>query len=127
MIGQTMTSNHASLRRRVVFRTTQFLVACFCVGGELWFARRAERDPYVRGAALADASGLGSRGSIVREAPSYRGALTFATTGNGDPFHPAIVQDRDLGSGDVRVGFGHGAPRRVAEPHAGLATLATLM
>jgi len=68
MIGQTMTSNHASRRRRVVFRTTPFRVTCSCVGGKLRFARRAGHER-----------------------------------------------------------FGHGAHRRVAGPHAGLATLANLM
>jgi hypothetical protein len=68
MIGQTMTSNHASRRRRVVLHTTPFRVTCVCVGGELRFARRA---------------------------------------GHGR--------------------FEHGAHRRVAAPHAGLATLANLM
>jgi hypothetical protein len=37
------------------------------------------------------------------------------------------VQDTDLSSGDVTVGFGLGAHRRVGELHAGLATLANLM
>ena len=38
-------------------------------------------------------------------APTYRGMITFATTGNGDPFHPAIVQDLDLASGQLTVRF----------------------
>jgi hypothetical protein len=37
--------------------------------------------------------------------PAYRGVLTFATTGNGDPFHPSVVQDLDLGSGQLTVRF----------------------
>ncbi len=37
--------------------------------------------------------------------PAYRGVLTFATTGNGDPFHPTVVQDLDLGSGQLTVRF----------------------
>ncbi len=74
-----MMPNHSSSRRRVVIRLGQFLVACVCV--------------------------LGSLGSFDHAAPSYRGVLTFATTGNGDPFHPAIVQDMDLGSGDLTVRF----------------------
>jgi Dipeptidyl peptidase IV (DPP IV) N-terminal region len=36
---------------------------------------------------------------------TYRGVLTFATTGNGDPFHPGVVQDFDLASGDFAVRF----------------------
>jgi WD40 repeat protein len=36
---------------------------------------------------------------------TYRGVLTFATTGNGDPFHPGVVQDFDLTSGDFAVRF----------------------
>jgi len=37
--------------------------------------------------------------------PTYRGVVTFATTGNGDPFHPAMVQDLDLASGQLTVRF----------------------
>ena len=38
-------------------------------------------------------------------APTYSGVVTFATTGNGDPFHPAVVQDLDLASGQLTVRF----------------------
>jgi hypothetical protein len=38
-------------------------------------------------------------------APAYRGVITFATTGNGDPFHPTVVQDFDLASGQLTVRF----------------------
>lgn len=38
-------------------------------------------------------------------APTYRGVLTFATTGNGDPFHPTVVQDLDLASSQLTVRF----------------------
>jgi WD40 repeat protein len=37
--------------------------------------------------------------------PTYRGVVTFATTGNGDPFHPTEVQDLDLESGQLTVRF----------------------
>ena len=50
MIGQTMTSNHASRRRRVVLHTTPFRVTCVCVGGELRFARRAGHERVEHGA-----------------------------------------------------------------------------
>jgi hypothetical protein len=119
-----MTDNHESLRRRVVFRATQFLVACFCVGVGLRLACSAGHEPYVAGAASTNVRRFGS---LARSAASSRGMLRFARTGNGDPFHPAIVQGMDLGSADLTVRFGHGAHRRVAEPHAGLATLADLM
>ena len=36
---------------------------------------------------------------------AYGGALTFSTTGNGDPFHPTVVQELDLASGALRVRF----------------------
>jgi hypothetical protein len=37
--------------------------------------------------------------------PTYRGTITFATTGNGDPFHPSVVQDFDLATGQYTVRF----------------------
>ena len=43
--------------------------------------------------------------SAAHAAPTYRGVVTFATTGNGDPFHPAVVQDLDLASGQLTVRF----------------------
>ena len=36
---------------------------------------------------------------------NYSGTITFATTGNGDPFHPTVVQDFDLASGQFTVRF----------------------
>lgn len=36
---------------------------------------------------------------------SYRGVVTFATPGNGDPFSPTTIQDLDLESGDLTVRF----------------------
>jgi hypothetical protein len=42
---------------------------------------------------------------VPRATPAYRGTITFATTGNGDPFHPAVVQDLDLASGQFTVRF----------------------
>jgi hypothetical protein len=38
-------------------------------------------------------------------AANYSGTVTFATTGNGDPFHPSVVQDLDLASGQFTVRF----------------------
>jgi hypothetical protein len=35
----------------------------------------------------------------------YAGTLTFSTTGNGDPFHPVMVQELDLGSNAMAVRF----------------------
>src|SRR5438477_12146127 len=45
---------------------------------------------------------------------TYRGVLTFATTGNGDPFHPGVVQDYDLASGDFAVRFDGLDPARTS-------------
>jgi len=45
----------------------------------------------------------GTRASSA--APNYRGVITFATTGNGDPFHPGVVQDLDLATGQFTVRF----------------------
>jgi WD40 repeat protein len=45
----------------------------------------------------------GTRASSA--APNYRGVITFATTGNGDPFHPGVVQDLDLATGQLTVRF----------------------
>jgi hypothetical protein len=36
---------------------------------------------------------------------SYRGVLTFATPGNGDPFAPGVVEELDLESGEFSVKF----------------------
>jgi hypothetical protein len=36
---------------------------------------------------------------------AYSGILTFATTGNGDPFHPTVVQDLDLASSALTPRF----------------------
>jgi len=38
-------------------------------------------------------------------ATDYRGVITFATTGNGDPFHPGVVQELDLATGELTVRF----------------------
>ena len=43
--------------------------------------------------------------SAAHAAPTYHGVVTFATTGNGDPFHPGVVQDLDLASGQLTVRF----------------------
>jgi Tol biopolymer transport system component len=47
----------------------------------------------------------GADASAQPSTPTYQGVLTFATTGNGDPFHPTIVQDLDLASGQLTVRF----------------------
>jgi len=47
----------------------------------------------------------GTRAANAGEAPNYRGVITFATTGNGDPFHPGVVQDLDLATGALTVRF----------------------
>lgn len=44
--------------------------------------------------------------------PGYRGVLTFATPGNGDPFSPTVVQELDLGTGEVAVRFNGVDPSR---------------
>jgi hypothetical protein len=36
---------------------------------------------------------------------SYRGVVTFATPGNGDPFSPTTIQDFDLETGELTVRF----------------------
>ena len=36
---------------------------------------------------------------------SYRGVVTFATPGNGDPFSPTTIQDFDLATGELTVRF----------------------
>jgi len=47
----------------------------------------------------------GALASTDRSASSYSGVVTFSTTGNGDYFSPAIVQDLDLGSNEMTVRF----------------------
>ena len=47
----------------------------------------------------------GSDSRLGGTPPAYRGVITFATTGNGDPFHPTVIQDFDLGSGALTVRF----------------------
>lgn len=56
----------------------------------------------VRGGRGADASA-----TIAHESSTlpFRGVLTFATPGNGDPFAPTMVQDYDLASGELTVRF----------------------
>jgi hypothetical protein len=44
-------------------------------------------------------------GRVLPTPPSYRGVLTLATPGNGDPFAPAVVEELDIESGDVSVKF----------------------
>jgi WD40 repeat protein len=61
--------------------------------GLVFVLRLAHREPGTHATPAANA------------APSYRGVITFATTGNGDPFHPAVVQDLDLASGQLTVRF----------------------
>ena len=54
-----------------------------CVGlGVVFVVRLAMREPDT---------------GAVHAAPTYLGVVTFATTGNGDPFHPAVVQVNRLG------------------------------
>jgi len=58
--------------------------------GLLFVVRLAHREPDTR---------------TAHAVPTYRGVVTVATTGNGDPFHPAMVQDLDLASGQLTVRF----------------------
>ena len=69
------------------------IVALCCTFVTLLAATRGSRAGRDAGAA---STSIGS---------AYAGALTFSTTGNGDPFHPTVVQELDLASGALRVRF----------------------
>src|SRR5215207_5508576 len=47
----------------------------------------------------------GAKTSPTTARSGYAGTLTFSTTGNGDPFHPVMVQELDLGSSAMTVRF----------------------
>jgi hypothetical protein len=89
-------------RTRLVFRTAQVVVALFCVSLAARLVRGADGHWSTVG---AQPDGLGSLMSAARTPSPYRGVLTFATTGNGDPFSPTIVQELDLASGEMVVRF----------------------
>jgi hypothetical protein len=91
-----------SLRRPFAFRAMQIATAILCLFVMQRLARRVDAHPATWNDNYA---AEGSLASMVELAPEYRGVLTFATTGNGDPFHPAMVQDLDLTSGQMSVRF----------------------
>jgi len=88
-------------RSRLGFRAAQVVVALVCVSLAARLVRGADGHWSSAG---AQPDRLGSL--LAGRTPwSYRGVLTFATTGNGDPFSPTIVQELDLGSGEMSVRF----------------------
>ena len=48
---------------------------------------------------------LAKGSEAVATSPDYTGVLTFATTGNGDPFSPNVIQELDLATGNIGVRF----------------------
>ena len=89
-------------QKRLRFRAAQLLIVALIALLALRLVRGLDAHPATWNDASAEP---GSLSSLVHLAPEYRGVLTFATTGNGDPFHAAMVQDLDLTSGQMSVRF----------------------
>ncbi|HUQ83159.1 MAG TPA: hypothetical protein VM076_18550 [Gemmatimonadaceae bacterium] len=53
----------------------------------------------------AQAAGTIASAGTISKSSSYRGVLTFATPGNGDPFAPGVIEELDLESGEISVKF----------------------
>jgi len=98
-----MTLQSTSRSRRLGFRVVQGATVVLIALLALHMARGVDAaHPATWNETAGDAASLGS---FAKGTPAYRGVLTFATTGNGDPFHPAMVQDLDLTSGNLSVRF----------------------
>lgn len=86
-----------TVRRMLALRGVQAAALVLTVAAVL---RLGGSDAGAASGPAAPASSGSSSGS-----PGYRGVLTFATPGNGDPFAPTTVQDYDLATGQLTVRF----------------------
>ena len=85
---------------RWVLAAAQFTGLVFCVAGALWLGRYVQPRAAIAGAPMAELARL-----TAGPTSQYRGVLTFATPGAGDPFGPAVIQDFDLASKELTIRF----------------------
>src|SRR5262249_25243063 len=95
---------HPPEPRRFNTRAAITMATIACVGFGLYLARGADARSSTSGPSFTEGT-LGALSNGTHSSPSYKGTLTFATTGPGDPFGPVIVQDFDLGNGSLTVRF----------------------
>lgn len=95
---------HLPEPRRFNMRAASIVTAIGIVALGIHLVRSADARPSSGGPSFTEGT-LGALSSGAHSAPSYKGTLTFSTTGPGDPFGPVIVQDFDLGNGSLTVRF----------------------
>lgn len=99
---------------RRIYPVIRALVLALIVAAGAGMIRHGRRAGWQSTGFSAEAGAFGDIGAPARASPGsgYRGTLTFARDGAGDPFDPQVIVDLDLGTDQLAVRFDGFDPHR---------------